>query len=97
MSQSKEGSKWSVRHRQEGGCHLRIPFRVSQQHILVGLGHVLGRVSDEEVLLGRDQERSIRHETKVEVGRIAEVTQQLRRPLRREREVEPLRLASHVG
>ena len=58
---------------------------------------MLGRVSDEEVLLGRDQERSIRHETKVEVGRIAEVTQQLRRPLRREREVEPLRLASHVG
>ena len=79
---------------QEGGLHIRsLPLRVSQQRIRVGLRRVRELVViDEEVLRGRDQERSIRHKTEVEVRRVAEITQQLRRPLRRGREVETLRL-----
>jgi len=70
-----------------------LPLRVSQQRIRVGLRRVRELVViDEEVLLGRDQERSIRHKTEVEVRRVAEITQQLRRPLRRGRQVETLRL-----
>ena len=85
---------------QEGGRHLlRIARRLRHRCECVGGRVGLGRLSklvviDEEVLRGRDQERSVRHETEAEVGRIAEVTQQLRRPLRRGRQVEPLRLHS---
>ena len=81
---------------QEGGRHLRA-VRVSQD-ISVGLGRVYKLVViNVDVLLGRDQERSIRHEAQAKVGHVAEVNQQLRRPLRRRRQVEPLRLASRVG
>ena len=76
---------------QEGGRHLRA-VRVSQD-ISVGLGRVYKLVViNVDVLLGRDQERSIRHEAQAKVGHVAEVNQQLRRPLRRRRQVEPLRL-----
>ena len=76
---------------QEGGRYLRA-VRVAQD-ISAGLGLVYEIVViNVDVLLGRDQERSIRHETEVEVGHVAEVNQQLRRPLRRRRQVEPLRL-----
>ena len=83
---------------QEGGRHLlriarRLRHRCERAGGRVGLGRLNELVVlDEEVLGRRDQERSIRHEAEAEVGRIAEVTQQLRRPLRRGRQVEPLRL-----
>ena len=64
---STQGAQGHKAATQEGGRHLRT-VHVSQD-IRVGLGRVHELVViDEDVLRGRDQERSVRHETEIEGG-----------------------------